>query len=1670
MRLDKAIDEARNAVHLKGNLKKHFFSAILYSFVVLCAGAQTVAYEPVRTPQNVTVQRTLPAGILAPGVAVPAIFSRVPTDEEIFRVHFFEEPLVPANTEMSNEENTALVHALAAYSQRKSPDDFSMLTSFLAAYPKSRWRGALLANLGIVYRRTGYYNQAMQAWEEAWQLLKSQKEPKTKVLADRVIAELLSISSWTGRMKSIDSALAAIKDRELGGPGEDRVLAVKQGLWLMKNRPGISFKCGPFALNELYSLQDSLHRYHEKLNEVASTPSGFSLADLQKMAGEAGLRYQMAFRTPKAPVITNAVVHWKLDHYSALIAFENGQYGCRDATQGSMYGRDFWLTPTALDSSASGYFLVPAGPLPNGWRTVSEAEGSKIFGKGTDPATGDGGNGKCDPAAPSCEDCNKRQGMTKSNVHMASVSLHLFDRPLTYKPPYGPEMIFDVDYHQRDSRQTSNITYSNLGPKWTFEYLSFVMDNSANPSADATVYLMAGGTRTFTTYNATTKSYARDLSTNDVLVRVCANCYELRHADGSKEVYERPDGNTGSGRKIFLTRGVDPAGNELKLSYDANLRIMAIQDAIGQVTTLSYELPGDVYKITKVTDPFGRFARFTYDTQGRLSSITDVIGIVSGFRYSGTDFIDQLATPYGITGFIKTEDANGYNRSLETHYPMGEKERVEFRENAIGNNSEPVRPSGMNTDNSYLGYRNTFFWDKKAMQQFPGVYAKARIYHWVHGSAVTGESLSVSPILESSKAPLENRVWYNYQNQSDPTHAAANISAGPSVIGRVLDDGTTQLTRFTYNNVGKATSFTDPLNRKMSYSYDSTGINLLEVRQTTGTSNELVAKYEYNGQYLPTKATDASGMTTLMAYNAVGQLTQVTNAKRETTKLAYDANGYLQTITGPTGAVTRLTYDGFGRVQTVTDPEGYSVRTDYDNMNRPTLITYPDSTFEQIAYDRLDAVHVKDRLGRWSHTTYDSLDRADKITDALGRITKLGWCSCGSLTQITDPLNHVTTFAYDLQGRDSLKTYADGKTITYKYESTTSRLKEVTDAKGQKTQYSYFADGDIKQISYANAVVPTGSVAFTYDTKYNRIVSMKDTTGLTSYAYNSMQAIGGGLLATVDGPLTNDVIAYAYDSLNRRKGRTINGVPSSVEFDSLGRIVSNTNVLGNFGYNYVRRTNRLSSVSYPNSQTTVYDYYDNKGDQQLKQILNKASDGSTLSRFDYVYNAEHEITNWTQKAGATVSKTYELQYDAASQLVAASLKSQSPLASLSFYKYVYDSAGNRLLEHANNQVKGFQYNNLNQSIKQWDADTTRLVGGLPSSGSAINTIQYDANGNTVSTTMPAITYGWDAANRLVKIIQGANITEFIYDGLSRRVAEKLNGFIIKRWLWDGAKLIEERDSSGATITKRFFPQGEQINGVNYYFTFDHSGSSREITDAGGVLRARYSYELYGRRTRVLGSLDTDFGFAGYYYHQASNLYLTLFRAYDPNEGRWLSRDPIAEKGGINLYSYVANNPLSRVDFNGLSWLQSTWDLFNGFSDIVTLGLTDVERDLLNTNQTVNKCSGAYKAGEFVGAAVGLLYGVTELRLVLAGWRASKAAVELTASEIKSISSLQEQIAIHERKLAEYIANPEKYDNLGWLENAPSEEIRRKIIEGRIRHLLEEINTFKENIQKILNGQ
>jgi RHS repeat-associated protein len=860
-----------------------------------------------------------------------------------------------------------------------------------------------------------------------------------------------------------------------------------------------------------------------------------------------------------------------------------------------------------------------------------------------------------------------------------------------------------------------------------------------------------------------------------------------------------------------------------------------------------------------------------------------------------------LITPYGTTAFQQGSH-RGVNRAnwVEITHPNGEKERVEYSEELNLPWSEPlgIVPKGVPVRNYVLWARNTCHWDRKAYAEGYAKldYTKARIYHWLHGQ----DYATASGILESYKNPLEHRVWFNYDGQVNATFVGT--SDQPTKIARTLEDGTTQLHQFEYNSLSKPTKAIDPLGRTFSFIYGTNEVDLVEVRQTRAGQNELLISATYNAQHQPLTITDAAGQTTAFGYNTRGQILAMTNALSHATTYSYDSNGYLLAVDGPlpgTNDMRRYTHDGVGRLRTASDVDGYLLTFDYDNLDRLTRITYPDGTYESATYNRLDIEVLRDRAGRETRLTHDSLQQLIAVEDPLGRVTRYDWCGCGALDAIIDALGRATHWIRDVQGRVKAEMRADGSLIRYDYDIATGWLKSIRDEQNQITRFDYNLDGSVRQKRYLNALVPTPAVKFTYDPNYRRLLSMEDGTGVTSFSYHPISGSpspGAGEMASIDGPLPNDTITLGYDELGRQAVRGINGVAVRRSWDEAGRLTQMTNALGIFTYSWEGASRRLSAVDMPGGQRTTFGYLPNLKDQLPQHITHLKADGGLLSRFSYDYNVVPRIVRWTQERSGASPVEWVFEYDAADQLTNAVATQNG--ASVESYAYSYDAGENRIAEATSTGTQQFFHNALNE--------LTSVSG-------------------TVSVP---VNFEWDAEYRLVAITEGNKRSEFSYDGLDRRVriVEKTNGMVVsdKRFVWCGTTLSEERDGSGSQIVKRFFARGVQaasdvdVPAGNYLFTRDHLGSLREMTDMTGTVRARHSYDPFGRRSRVDGNVDADFGFTGHYVHSPSSLHLALYRAYRAGIARWLSRDPLGEEEGSNLYAYASNDPLNRIDELGLA--------------------------------------------------------------------------------------------------------------------------------------------------------
>jgi RHS repeat-associated protein len=259
----------------------------------------------------------------------------------------------------------------------------------------------------------------------------------------------------------------------------------------------------------------------------------------------------------------------------------------------------------------------------------------------------------------------------------------------------------------------------------------------------------------------------------------------------------------------------------------------------------------------------------------------------------------------------------------------------------------------------------------------------------------------------------------------------------------------------------------------------------------------------------------------------------------------------------------------------------------------------------------------------------------------------------------------------------------------------------------------------------------------------------------------------------------------------------------------------------------------------------------------------------------------------------TASTTY-YTYDNALRLTGA----QGALTE----SYAYDAASNITQLNAGGTSTAISVNNVN---------------AIQSAGS--RSFVYDANGNLLDDGVN--TYAWDAADRLIRIQnkQSGHVSQFRYDGHSRRVGDTETdpgqSPVATSFLWCGDRLCERRDGND-TILARYYPEGELLQNAPYYYAKDQVGSVVALVDAAGSVAGRLSYGSYGNVTSSTGILP-DFRYAQLFDHPPSGLYLANHRAYDSQVGRWISRDPIREAGGINLYAYVRNNPLRYTDPMGL---------------------------------------------------------------------------------------------------------------------------------------------------------
>jgi len=186
-------------------------------------------------------------------------FSDPPTDKEFLRTSIFAQPLVPVGS-TTPEENRQLGALLVAYEAARRQGDLDAvqpLVAFLSEHPQSAWKPALQIDLGAVYRRTGHFSKALEAWQAAWDGSKGFTDPIGHAIGDAAVGYLSQFDAYLGRKEALAALLQEVKTRTVRGSAAEMISESADGLADMLTRPEESFKCGPYALERILELDHS---------------------------------------------------------------------------------------------------------------------------------------------------------------------------------------------------------------------------------------------------------------------------------------------------------------------------------------------------------------------------------------------------------------------------------------------------------------------------------------------------------------------------------------------------------------------------------------------------------------------------------------------------------------------------------------------------------------------------------------------------------------------------------------------------------------------------------------------------------------------------------------------------------------------------------------------------------------------------------------------------------------------------------------------------------------------------------------------------------------------------------------------------------------------------------------------------------------------------------------------------------------------------------------------------------------------------------------------------------------------------------------------------------------------------------------------------------------------
>lgn len=958
--------------------------------------------------------------------------------------------------------------------------------------------------------------------------------------------------------------------------------------------------------------------------------------------------------------------------------------------------------------------------------------------------------------------------------------------------------------------------------------------------------------------------------------------------------------------RIINTNDSSLASRRWLYEYDSLRRRTKETDPLDRVTTYSYNTNGSSCncgsgdKPHQINHPDGTITRYTYDKEWRLLStvrayLSGTAEIITSTTSNVYDIAGQLYESVDTMGRVTRYEYDNEGRVTKITRAFGSTTTTpaitSYQYDLHGNRTRVTYPVGTITTSTFDVMNRP-----RLVTAALGTDAEAETEYIYTGSRLTTVK---DPLLRSTgmeydaldrvvKTTLPDgnytQTFYdllgrNYANRDLRGNIPRSLfnSQGQPIANT---DAAGVTTASLYDGHGNLTRASLPSGKAVAYQHDVLG-NVIKTTVAPGTGEASVISEitTRDAMLRPLTVKDGEGKITTYTYDTEGRTLTVKNPLNQTTTYTYYADGQLHTTREADNLVTSTrTYDDLARLKTDKDGKTQTIEYFYDPAGRMT--SYKDAKGSTFAFQ------------------YDPLARR---------------------TRRTEPDGTFQTYTYDARGRLYQHTKADGTILTHHYENPhRDFLTKVTEGSTTLRTYSYFVDGQLDTATNAHATIdrsydsagrligetqsfasgPSGGFTYDYDTDGNLESHTRPDNSVVDYKYDLRNLLHKIETPTSPPPAITTVAEYTYNGRNQPlQTKVENGLfIATRSYDHAGRLLSLTNgTLDTTSY-VLTPDGRRNTIT-RNSDTETYGY------DNARQVQNAN------------YGSLSTIQNWT-----------------------------------------YDEAGNRITAVTNGVTTTYGTAANAVDVNEY----TSITGG----GFLTPSPAYDDNGNTLNLPRPdgtALTLSWNQYNELISATNGAgDSATYQYDALGRRTrrSETISGVTTTTWFFTNGWNVE-LEHNGTTPTQRMTwgmdlsgsLQGaggvgglimvEDITGtsvLSYFPTYDGNGNITAWVNASGTVVARQRYDAFGNIIQQTGTAPSNYGFSTKPIEKITGLLYYGYRYYDPLTGRWPSRDPIAERGGSNLYGFVGNDGENKIDYLGLSRshlaadgnLTKNWDGYDEF--------------------------------------------------------------------------------------------------------------------------------------------